>query len=218
MPRLRLILLGLLALAAVGASTATSASALSVGTRYFVEGAELEAAEAVEGTVETVSIESRIAGVKFGIFCTKNALASSEVESGGKGKGELKFELCKMYEIKNGVGSVLSSCTVKEPVQFKYKSQLVAGPAGEPEIEFKPETGTTIVQFEIAGALCAFKGTATLGGFWYQEWFYPWWWRRFFREVWQYTGNHLTVGPESAAFVGGMTQSLKSGKTIYAGP
>jgi hypothetical protein len=159
MARMKLVLLGLVAV--LGISAVASASAFAecgTGcTRYFVEKTELAGEDKAEATVETAQLNSEVAGVKIMIVCTKNKFSEGKIKEKGESSGKIQFEGCKVYEIKNGVLTLLGNCTVKEPIEFNFKDQLVVGPGGMGEDEFKPSSGTTFVVIKIEGSLCAIK-------------------------------------------------------------
>jgi hypothetical protein len=220
MSRIRLILLCALALIAVGAATSSSASA-STGTRYFIEKTELTKPESIEATGGVATLEGEIGGAKAGLECSKSML-KGEIEGGGAGKGEISLKECKGFSIEHGEPTTLGGCTVK-PIEFKYKSQLVAGPAGEPEIEVRPASGTVFTESELTGSECALKGKYQISGFWYQEWFRVWRQRVITEWVWQYTGCHIAWGPPESGHAGGFLDVMNprltganAGKNWYA--
>jgi hypothetical protein len=220
MSRIKSILLSLLALVAVGAVASSPASA-STGTRYFIEKTELTKPESIEATGEVATLEGEIASVKVGLECNKSAL-KGEIEGGGAGKGEVSLKECKVFKIEHGEQTTVGGCTVTEPLGFKYKSELVVGPAGEPEIEVRPASGTTFVEIKIGGE-CLFKGTFPISGYWYQEWVQVWVLRPIHRWVWQYTGCHIIWGPPESGRPGGFLDVVNprltganAGKNWYA--
>lgn len=160
MSRMKWIMLSLVAVLGVSAVASVTASA-ATKNRFFVEKVELAGSDKIEGTVETAQLNSIVANLKMMIVCTENKLVANtgEIEALGASKGEIEYNKCKVYEIKEGVLTLLTVCTVKEPIKFSFKDQLIEGPGGLVEDEFKPSSGTVFVKIEITGSLCAFKGT-----------------------------------------------------------
>lgn len=153
MNKVKLVLLGILAVYAAGAIASASASAavgywdcINVGkgngqwkdSRCTMLGGEKEystkaiTSEAIEGT----SGLSRLAGKPFGVTtvieCKKDR-ATGTLEAGGASKGEVTFTGCTV----NAGGEALKECKVKEPIEFKFTDQLIINSKGEIEDEFK---------------------------------------------------------------------------------
>ncbi len=155
MSRIKLALLGLVAMLLMSAAASSSAFA-TAETRFFVEGTEVTTATKVEGTSGASQLESVIAGTKIVIECKKDAF-TGEIEAAGKTKGEITFEECKLFEIKAGKKTELPKCTVPN-IKFKFNDQLVSGSGATAEDEFFPTSGTLYVEFEITGGECLLKG------------------------------------------------------------
>ncbi|HXB63311.1 MAG TPA: hypothetical protein VNV42_00400, partial [Solirubrobacteraceae bacterium] len=145
MSRFKFVLLSMLAVMSVGAaSLASSASAhefvlcMKVGpghkyeTKLKCEKGEIGSGEwervgigageliPAEGISGTSKLEGEAGGVKIIIECAEDTF-SGELEAGGASKGEVKFKNCKV--LKKNTKTQLESCTVKEPIEFKFKDQ-----------------------------------------------------------------------------------------------
>jgi hypothetical protein len=164
--RIRLILMSLLAVFAVGAVASASASA-TVCEPLDKEGewtwcsAAKEITSPVEGTSGVSKLESEVGGKKLTIECTadtfKGTLEDPEPSKlDGASSGEIKFTGCSVVGV--------AKCTVHEPIEFKFKDQLINKPPTKPEDEFKPNEGETFVEIKIEGAECAIKGTLKVKG------------------------------------------------------
>jgi hypothetical protein len=112
----------------------------------------------VTGKSGVSKLEGEAGGVKIIIECAEDTL-SGELEAGGASKGEVKFKNCKV--LKKNTKTQLESCTVKEPIEFKFKDQLVGSPV---EDEFKPSSGTLFVELEIGGSPCKIAGKDKVEG------------------------------------------------------
>jgi hypothetical protein len=158
MPRIKLLLLGLVAVLVMSAAASTSASA-ATKNRFFVEKTELKGEDAIEGKVETAQLNTVIASLKIMGVCTENSFSEGKIKEKGEASAKMTFSKCKIYEIKAGVLTLLSNCTFEEPVTFSVKEQLIEGPGGMVEDEIKPSSGEVFVKAKITGAACVLKGT-----------------------------------------------------------
>ncbi len=157
MLKMRWILPGLLVVLATNAIAAGSAGAATHA--FFVEGTEV-AKEKVEDLTITsfFKFESKIAGIKVLLEC-EGDISTGNLEEKGKTTGEIKLKECTLYEINSkGVQAPVSECTIKEPIEFKIKDELIAGP----EDEFKPEEKETFTTIEVT--VCALKGKFAIAG------------------------------------------------------
>ena len=185
MQRMKLIMLGLLAVFAVSAVASESASAHRYfrekcveraegqGTKFLTEKECIEQPAKpipgkwehetigianIEGTSGVSKLESVIAKETVTIECLKDVFTGT-LEPGGKSKGEVKFTECKVF---NKLHEELVACKVKEPIEFQFTDQLV-GIAGRPEDEFKPtkaeETFVEITIENVTGKNCLEKVT-----------------------------------------------------------
>jgi len=165
MLRMRLVLLGLAATLVFSAVASGSAFA-AAETRYFVEKTEVSAANAIEGTSGVSKLESTIAGVKIIIECKKD-VATGEIETLGKSKGEIKFTECGELMQRNTAREKkkIAKCAV-ENITFKFIDLLIPGPGGTGEDEFKPASGSTFVTIVVGGTGCnaTFKGSYEVEG------------------------------------------------------
>jgi hypothetical protein len=147
---------------AVSAMAAASASAAQE-TRYFVEGTELTSAETADGVVGVAQLNVSVAGAKIMIECTANELVSTgnnSIEAGGKAHTEPSFKQCYLYSISKGARELSTACKVKEPITFVVVGQLIPGPGGAVETEFKPPSGNIIVEVtieKIPGKTCVLE-------------------------------------------------------------
>jgi hypothetical protein len=176
MTKVKLVLLGMLAVFAVSAAASSSASAAQrywdcqpvSGTGHWsnshcttpTTNGSWETKEITETKIsiqsETAELKTTIAKEKVTIWCDKDA-GKGFLLSGGKSSGEIEFTQCRLLD-KNG--NILGACTVSEPILVKFVDQLV----GEHEDEIKPEPGEPFVNITVGGSLCALKGTfATTG-------------------------------------------------------
>jgi len=146
----RSVLVALMAVLALGAVAAASASA----HEFIVEGKTVAAGEqvAAEGTGGVVKIEKQVSGKTVTVEC-KNSRSKNHLEKEGKTNGEVTFEKCAV------VG--LSGCRVPN-WKLRFSDQLVLFEAALAD-EFKPEPGQTelgVMEIEV----CALKGTYAVTG------------------------------------------------------
>jgi hypothetical protein len=160
MSKIRLALLGagaLLMLSAIGSSSASAAHMFSV------EGTEIKSAETAEVVGLYDRIEMTVASTKVAFTCRENA-SPVKLETSGKSLGKLNYSDCALDEVTSkGIESLLTTCTVTEPIEFKTKGELI-GTKGPVEVELRPETGTLFTTLELTGASCALKGKYEVGG------------------------------------------------------
>lgn len=178
MSRIKILMLGLLAVFAAGAVASASASAdefivpchkvLTMGTgewhnstctttsgtkEYTTKLLAGEAAKVVGASGESV-LEGEAFLVKITIKCKKDKF-EGELEAAGASKGKVEFTECKV--LKPGTTEQLQQCKVKEPIEFSFLDQLTGSPV---EDEFKPTAANAPVFVEItmepeAGGKCA---------------------------------------------------------------
>jgi len=156
MPRVKMILLSLLAMVMLGAVFSAAASAAT--HNYKVEGKNI-ASEKVE--IQEVStngaLESTITGLKVLISC-RETIGPPEIntlEKEGKSKWEDKtITGCLIWEIKEGKKSVITACKIHEPIIAKGESLLI-GAAGSGEAEYKEESSKPLTTLELEGGSCA---------------------------------------------------------------
>ena len=114
----------------------------------------------VTGTSGESILEGEVALVKVFIKCKKDTF-SGELEATGASKGKVEFTECRVV---NKKGNQIENCKVKEPIEFKFKDQLVGTTV---EDEFKPAAGTIFVEITMeaeAGGVCAISGTYKVEG------------------------------------------------------
>jgi hypothetical protein len=213
MSRTKLLLLSLAAVLAV--SAVASASALAAfPPRFYVAGQEVKGTETFPytGTINVARMNSLIGGLKMMIECTENKVAGTNVlGSEGKASGEANFEKCVLYEMTKGgeESNKSEKCRIREPIAFKFASQLVFGPSGLPEEEFKPASGEIFVEIGILsqpGKSCLFAVTLQVKGTYFAsggaegeiE-------RKEHELVYTSTGGRITLGKEPAAFTNKIT-------------
>jgi hypothetical protein len=186
MSRIRLILLSLAAITAIGAVTSASASAHRFIAPTCKEGTNAEAKKwgnekkciernpaagetgkwehnevlgKVKGTSGVSKLKSMLLGAEILITCKKDTF-SGELEAKGATKGEVTFEECSA----SSSGSELTNCEVPN-IKFKFTDQLVGSPV---EDEFKPAVaGKPFVEIVIknkGAKICLEKGTFPVEG------------------------------------------------------
>jgi hypothetical protein len=166
MSKMKFILLSLLAAFAVSAVGSATASATH---NFKIEGTEIgkAAKEEVTVTSKTAELESVVGALKIKITCQEDygTPATNAIEGEGKSKFEINFRNgCILWEIsKAGSKVLLSACKVKEPIIAKGEDLLV-GPAGFPQEEFKEKGKEAFAIIEITGGTCAIANTLEVKG------------------------------------------------------
>jgi hypothetical protein len=158
MSKIKVVLLGLFAVFALGATMAATASAATHA--FKIEGTEI--AKGVEETLEDDSfsgkMETTIAGLSISVQCEED-ISTGTIGEGGKSKGSIEFKNCFVIETNKGKRVFLTSCTVTEPVKAKFTDQLIEHSVDE----YKGEGGEeTFVELEIG--VCAIKGKYKVKG------------------------------------------------------
>jgi hypothetical protein len=95
-------------------------------------------------------------GTPFGVATHVNCslvVTTGKIEGTSKGNATLKFTKCTVTKPAN--------CTVKEPIETNVTTALVGT---SPEVEFKPEGGTTFTTITLLGASCSIKEPFTVTG------------------------------------------------------
>jgi hypothetical protein len=184
MTKVKLVLLGMLAVFAVSAVASASASAAletrgayvcanvgSGGQWKNAECSEKESngkfstkelgTEAVEGTSETSELAGKIGSVRTIIICKKDEFSGSLLSTGAS-SGEVKFRECVAEKENEGKRGILVNCKVKVPIEFKFTDQLLLNTTtGIFEDEFKAtKSEETFVEITIeeTGGTCTIKG------------------------------------------------------------
>jgi hypothetical protein len=167
MHRIKSVLLGQAVILGLSLTACVPLASANAETRFFVEGSEIKGSEEVEleGSLETIQLNSTIAGVKVMSVCSENKFSSAKIKAGGAASSKVEFSHCKVYDIKEGILTSLTGCTIAEPTSFAVKEQLIAGPGGVVELEVRPSSGTTFINIEVSGASCILKGKFELSGF-----------------------------------------------------
>jgi hypothetical protein len=156
MPKIRLMLLGLVAVFAISAVAVTSASAHNFKT---ASEKPITKTFSVEGKSGASQLDSSIALEKIIIQCEKDTFTGS-IETGGKNKGTIKFKECVL---ENSKKVAIAGCKVTEPIEAKVNSELTETPVQE---LFTPEAGGVFVTIEITGCeKTALNGKYEVKGF-----------------------------------------------------
>jgi hypothetical protein len=116
--------------------------------------------ESISGEGGAQLLESVIATQKVLIKCTKNS-GTGTLEAGGKAKGELTFETCKLFTVNSTthVAEESAVCAVANPVS-KILGQLEAGNT----LVVLKANGTNFTEIKITGSSCVAKGTFAVTG------------------------------------------------------
>jgi hypothetical protein len=184
MSRVRLFLLSVVAIVAVGAFASTSALATTPvylvclektgsGTKFEERNCskalgtgkfELVAVAenlGVTGTLGVSVLTSTLLKAEIKITCKKGKFTGT-IGANGASKGEVTYEECEAGNSKEK----FASCKVPN-IKFKFIDQLVEKSATEVEDEFKPETGSIFVEIVIENKgteKCLEKGTFPVEG------------------------------------------------------
>jgi hypothetical protein len=182
--RIRVLLVGLLAVFAVNAVASASASAHTfvvckeTGTETYetnacankVTGGKFSFAELTtgtekaEGTSGMSKLESELGGKRVIIECATGEFAG-ELEKEGKSKAAtITYKTCKLFQVVKRVKSEVTGCTVPNIRTAALKDLLITGKGIGPEDEFEPESGTTFVKVKLEGASCALASEETFTG------------------------------------------------------
>jgi hypothetical protein len=166
MTRIKMALLGLLAVLSASALAAGQASALE--NKYFEQPKTEITSSAVEGTVGTAWLQSEIAGQKIEIESVTNKFEEGKIEKEGKSSGKIKFEKPVLFTVKEGLSSTTAATCTVEPIEFKFKDKLFTQTkAGVVADEFEPSTGKIFIEIKIVsvtGKTCLLKGTFAVEG------------------------------------------------------
>lgn len=233
MLRIRFILLGLAALAFVGAFASASASAVTPvflvclekagsGKKYEDRNCSKENAgsgkfELVEvtsflpanGTSGISTLKATVAGAELIITCKKD-LFTGEIGPKGLTKGEVTYKECSAGNAKEE----FKNCAVPN-ITFKFIDQLVEKSATEVEDEFKPAGGSNlfvnIVIENKEGKSCAEKNTYPVEGTQNAEVEAPSLGAKLLRELtFKPSGSHLTLKGNAATYEGKVSIDLNN--------
>ena len=160
MSRIRISMVSLLAVMAVGGIASASASA-ALKNEYFIKKVAVAAAKAVTGAPGVAVLQGEFATVKTQVECKKGILTEAFIEAAGKSKGKIEFKECTAFELKNGVDTAFpTKCVVGEPITVEYTDQLFGGPGNTEEDRFSPKVGTLFAEVKIenkAPEICPIK-------------------------------------------------------------
>jgi hypothetical protein len=137
MSHVRLIMLSLVAVLVVGAVASSSASAKTLN-RYYEQPMTELGLEKIEASVGNAVLLGTVGGgnTKIQIECVENFTNGVEIEKEGKSKGVVEYKKCEATLLEKGTHTNLG-CKVEEPIKFNYTDQLIEGPGGAVEDEYK---------------------------------------------------------------------------------
>jgi hypothetical protein len=160
MSRVKIVMLGLLAVFAVGASASATASATSTH-QWIIEGTSLGSTSKaeVQGNglphIQEGQIESSIAGLGLHIYCQTTILpsgASNVLEGGtvGKIKSKIEFTGCSIFDVTSkGASEHLATCKIEtEPIVAEAEGELT----GAGVLTLKGLSGGAIAKFNLVKA------------------------------------------------------------------
>jgi hypothetical protein len=161
MPKMKQIIVSLLAVSIIGAfAPALATAAIHV---FFVEGTELTSTEAVEGAngFGLQKIETEVAGLKIIKECEED-LGTGIIGTKGESRGKIEGKNCHLYEqSKAGKKIALTNCTLKEPLIAEFTGLLTGAGLGEVKGSGSEES---FIELEIKGEACALKGKFKIKG------------------------------------------------------
>lgn len=231
--RIRVLLVSLLAVFAVGAVAAGSASAHAyfvckeAGTEKYTEHecktksetgkwswTEVTGTETFETKSESgpTTLEGKLAGVRVIIECKKDEDTGIIAKEGKSSDEVITYKECSLAQVVKHKREALASCKVGTEGTIKtaaLKNTLINGKGIGPEIEFEPESGTTFAEIAVTG--CSLESTNKVTG----------------KQICQLpeatvgkvkhevvcspTGGELKFGGEPASYYGTETVSLTNG-------
>jgi uncharacterized Zn ribbon protein len=188
MTKVKLALLGMLAVYAVSLAASAAASAATqgywdcqkVGTstgrwnnshctarggteEWATKGLTGTETKGIEGTSSISILAGTILGKAITIECLKDIIVkgkNSVLKAGGASEAEIVFRECKLFI----EGKLSGVCTVPD-ITLKVNDQLIHNAKGEIEDEFTPTKAEEVfVEIKIEGAECALKGTFKVKG------------------------------------------------------
>lgn len=171
MSKVKLILLGMLAVLAVSAVASATAEAketigfwdcqphenghwensqcTKAGPPDDYETEEIRETKA-EGTSQTSELAGKLLGISVLIRCEKDTFTAT-LKAGGASEGEVKFTGCRVLTENESVLKERPECIVKEPIEFKFTDRLIETGKQAFSDEFKGilESGKTFVEITI---------------------------------------------------------------------
>jgi hypothetical protein len=181
--RIRIMLVSLLAVLAVGAVASASASAHTYticrtgGTEKYetnkctgpktagtfsILPVELTEKYSFEGTSGVSKLEGTLAGDRAIIECKKDKI-TGEIEKEGKSKASvITYEECSLAIVVKHVREAETTCKVPNIKTEPLKDLLITGKGIGPEEEFEPESGTTFATVVVEG--CALESREKVTG------------------------------------------------------
>jgi hypothetical protein len=159
MTRVRVVLLGLLAVFAVSAVASSTASAAHV---YLIEQTELLSSEAIEDQGQNTKLETRILNISVFIQCQEE-LSSGVIKPKGESTFKIEMKNCYLAENNNGKKVFLPGCTPVEPIIIEGTDQLIEHSVDEFKGELKGEKGV-FASIELTGEKCVLKGKFKISG------------------------------------------------------
>jgi hypothetical protein len=165
MSRVKVVLLGLVAMFA--ASAMAAGPALALENKYFEQPKVEITSSAIEGSVGTAWLQSSLSGQKILIESAENAFEEGKILKEGKSEGKIKYKKPILYTIKEGKKENTSATCTVAPIEFKFKDKLFTQTKGGVVAdEFEPGTeGSKIfIEIKIEGTSCLLKGTFAVEG------------------------------------------------------
>jgi hypothetical protein len=158
MSKVKVVLLGLVAVLAISAGTTSTASAAHV---FKIEGTELAGTEAAEATSFSGKLENAILGLSAAVQCEEDVSGPSEIKPKGESKGSIEFKNCFTIALEKGKRTFLTSCSIKEPVVAQFTDQLTEHGVDEYKGSGAEEA---FFEIEIKGESCAIKSKYKVKG------------------------------------------------------
>jgi hypothetical protein len=199
-------LLGLLTLYAVNMIIVTPAFA---GGEYAVNEEALETSEAIESVSSTDKLESKIIGVPVFLACDEGLSSKSIIEPEGKSENGLQFKNCRLVENTNGKKAFLTACTIKEPVELKFKGELIKSNENALKGSGIEES---FAEIKVESEKCALKGTYKIKGSQSCEMPEGELEKLIHEAICSPAGSKLSLGSEAAQFFDNEVLQLKSRK------
>jgi hypothetical protein len=175
MSRVKLVVLGMLAVFAL--SVGASATAAAAGThQWIIAGTPLASGskEEVQGDnlpfVQEGQFESTVASLNIHVYCQSTLVpigSSNVLEGGSVGKAKVKLEFtgCALFQVTSkGVSESLPACKIKEPITAESEGELTeAGILGLKQIGSTPFS-TFSIEKSNKEASCAAEGKLEVKG------------------------------------------------------
>jgi hypothetical protein len=163
MSHIRLIMLSLVAVL-VASAVASSPALAKVNNRYYEQPMTELGLEKIEASVGNAVLLGTVGGgnTKIQIECVENFTTGVEIEKEGKSKGAVEYKKCEVTLLEKGTHTNLG-CKVEEPIKFAYVGQLIEGPGGAVEDEYKGTEEKLFFKFTLKGCVL-FEGKFEVKG------------------------------------------------------